>query len=150
MEIQFYHLLTSPLEVALPKLMAKVVSAGLRTVITCRDAAQQSLLDEKLWTADPDHFLAHGIAGAGKEADQPILLSLDTTNLNAAGLLLILNGTQLQPSEMEGYTRLADMFDGADEASVLAARTRWKAYKEAGHTLTYYKQQPSGGWKQEA
>jgi DNA polymerase III subunit chi len=37
-----------------------------------------------------------------------------------------------------------DLFDGNDEAKVVAARERWRAAKETGHTLTYWKQGPRG------
>jgi len=40
--------------------------------------------------------------------------------------------------------------DGKDAAAVAAARRRWKAVKDAGHSLTYW-QQGSRGWvKQDA
>lgn len=149
MEIQFYHLLTTPLEVALPKLLPKALAAGLKTVIQCRDVAQQEMLDEKLWTQDPDSFIPHGKAGDENENLQPILLSLSAQRPNDACLLLILNRSLASPEILEGYTRMIDMFDGTSETEISAARNRWKEYKSAGHTLTYYKQQPNGAWKQE-
>jgi DNA polymerase-3 subunit chi len=42
------------------------------------------------------------------------------------------------------------MFDGNDEAALAAARARWKAAKEAGHTLTYWQQTEKGWEKREA
>ena len=149
MEIQFYHLLTTPVEVALPKILPKALAAGLKTVIKCRDISQQEMLDEKLWTLDPDSFIPHGQAGEPNEALQPILLSLSTQRPNDAGLLLILDGSTASTEMLEGYTRIIDMFDGTSETEVSAARNRWKEYKTAGHTLTYYKQQSNGAWKQE-
>ena len=31
---------------------------------------------------------------------------------------------------------------------VAAARTRWTAYKDAGHAVKYWQQKPEGGWEQ--
>jgi DNA polymerase-3 subunit chi len=33
---------------------------------------------------------------------------------------------------------------------VYAARDRWKAYKAAGHALTYWQQTDRGGWEKKA
>ena len=41
---------------------------------------------------------------------------------------------------------VVDVFDGNDEEAVLSARKRWKAYKDQGHTVTYWKQTESGAW----
>jgi len=38
-------------------------------------------------------------------------------------------------------------FDGRDDQAVVDSRERWKAYKAAGHTLTYWQQTATGGWE---
>ena len=48
---------------------------------------------------------------------------------------------------MDTYTRVFDLFDGRDDTAVAAARDRWKAGKDAGHTLTYWRQTDRGGWE---
>jgi DNA polymerase-3 subunit chi len=150
MEIQFYHLLSTPLEVALPKLLPKVLAGGFTTLIKCRDAAQMKQLDEKIWVQDAESFLPHGLASEAHSEDQPILLSLDLQPLNQATLLIILDGTLVSAEQQSSFTRILDMFDGTHEPTTLAARERWKTYKSQGHTLSYIKQQPDGGWKKEA
>lgn len=148
MELQFYHLLTTSLNHALPKLLEKALGGDYRVHVKCADAAVVKSLDDQLWSYDPDSFLPHGSAAA--QADQqPIFLSDDSVVKNEANLLVITDGTALAES-VEGIERVLDIFDGNDESAVMAARQRWKAYKEAGHSLRYIKQQPSGGWKQEA
>mgnify|MGYP001348980246 CR=1 FL=1 len=150
MEIQFYHLLTQPIEVALPRLMAKAYEAGLPSLIKCRDAMQVKRFDEKLWTYDPDSFLPHGGANEAQAEQQPILLSTELSRANAASFVIITDGTRPEAEVLEGVTRLADMFDGGDDSAVKAARERWKYYKEQGYALSYYRQQENGGWKKEA
>ncbi|MBT6825536.1 MAG: DNA polymerase III subunit chi, partial [Rhodospirillales bacterium] len=41
-----------------------------------------------------------------------------------------------------------ELFDGNDDEALTAARTRWKTYLDAGHTLTYWQQGDRGGWEQ--
>jgi len=150
MEIQFYHLLTTPLEVALPRLLEKAYAGDFRVLVKCADAAQAKKLDEALWTYHPDSFLPHGLAGQAHEAAQPVLVSTALDNPNGATILTIIDGTELSQDVPQGIGRVLDMFDGSDEAALTAARQRWKQYKERGLTLSYIKQQPNGSWKKEA
>ena len=149
MEIQFYHLLTTDILHALPKLIEKAYAADYRMVVLCQNAMQLRQLDEHLWSYDPDSFVPHGTASGDQQAQQPILLTESPDNLNQSRLMISLNGQSYDefPAPIE---RVIDMFNGADENAVLAARSRWKQYKQGEHTLTYYKQQPNGGWKKEA
>lgn len=142
--IQFYHLITTPLERALPRLMEKAIASGMRVVV--RGTGEQvKRLDEVLWTFDPNSFLPHG-TGADPQAErQPIYLTEANDNPNGATLLVIADG---QRYEGEGdFTRIFDIFDGADEDAVNAARFRWKSYKDKGYPLTYVKQKDDGGWE---
>ena len=48
------------------------------------------------------------------------------------------------------YDRCLDMFDGRDETAVQAARDRFRAARDAGHEVTYWKQNDRGGWERGA
>jgi DNA polymerase III subunit chi len=41
------------------------------------------------------------------------------------------------------------LFDGRDPAFVERARTQWKKAKDAGHEVTYWKEQPSGKFEKQ-
>jgi DNA polymerase-3 subunit chi len=43
-----------------------------------------------------------------------------------------------------------ELFDGNDERAVASGRERWRAYKEAGHKLTYWQQNAAGRWEMKA
>ena len=145
MEIQFYHLLTTPLERALPKLMEKAFRSGQRVMIHCTDEEQMKLLDATLWTYDANRFLPHGLADAPRADEQPICLSLGMDNPNQATIGVVVNGATLpMPS---AYSKVLDLFDGHDEGAVAAARTRWKNYQQSGAALSYIQQQKGGGWQ---
>lgn len=143
MDIQFYHLLTTPLEVALPKLAATAYGRDIRVCIVA-DESQLSILDKALWTYDPNSFIPHAVQGKQDEA-QPILLTPEPSIVNNPSLLMITNGTQI--NDDMAYERVFDIFNGNDDAATQAARQRWSAYKESGYGLTYIKQQGHGGWE---
>jgi DNA polymerase III subunit chi len=146
-EIRFYQLLATPLEAALPKLLEKANSQGMRACVATGSAERTQALDAVLWTYAPESFLAHGRAPSNA-ADQPIWLAADIENPNGASLLVTLEGQQ--PDSYAAWTLVCDMFDGTDETALEAARARWKTLKTAGHTLSYWRQTPSGGWEKAA
>ncbi len=151
MEIQFYHLLTTSLETALPKLMAKALDAEYRVLIKSENISQLQIIDEQLWSYDPASFLPHAIyEKSGYNQQQPILLATEINNYNGANLLLILDSTELNDSELCSFTRIIDIFNGNDSNATTLARKRWQSYKERNIALQYIKQQPDSSWKVEA
>lgn len=146
--IQFYHLLSTTRERAVPKLMEKALASKSRVVVMAEREATLKALSEALWVNDPASFLPHGTAREPHAAEQPIILTLADENPNNADILCVLDG--VSPASLPGYAKVLDVFDGSDEAAVKEARARWTRYKEAGHKLQYVKQQPGGGWKVEA
>jgi DNA polymerase III subunit chi len=144
MDIQFYHLLTTPLEVALPKLASKAYERGIRVCIVAEEA-MCATLDAALWTYQPNSFLPHGVEDA-HAADHPILLAASPSQANDATLLMVTNGLAVPP-EVTPYDRVFDIFNGNDDGAVAAARTRWKTYLDTGTPLTYIKQRANGGWE---
>ncbi|MGE3782283.1 MAG: DNA polymerase III subunit chi [Alphaproteobacteria bacterium] len=143
-EIGFYHLLTTPLERALPRLLEQARARGYRIVVRAGSADRVEHLNAVLWTYDESSFLPHGAARDGDEADQPIWLTDRDDNPNAATMLVLVDGAET--GDLTSYTRVADMFDGGDPDAVEAARARWRRAKAADHTLTYW-QQTGAGWE---
>lgn len=148
-EISFYHLTTSSLDRALPRLMAKAYEGGFRVLVKAADEVMMDKLNTALWTFDPNSFLPHGSRKDAHREDQPIYIT-DTAEdaPNTPTLLVVADGSA--PENLADYARVLDMFDGADEKAVAAARTRWKSYKDAGHSLKYLQQTKQGGWEQKA
>jgi DNA polymerase-3 subunit chi len=144
-DIGFYHLLATPLERALPKLLEKVLDADMRAVVITGSAERVEALNATLWDYDPNSFLPHGSAEDGFAPEQPVWLTAADENPNGAQVLVLCDGGG--SDRIGDYKRCLDMFDGADDEAVAAARNRWKAYKEAGHTVTYWQQTDRGGWE---
>ena len=144
-QIGFYHLLNTPLEAALPRLLRKALDQGMRALVMAPSAERVRALDGALWVFDQGSFLPHGTAEEGRAEDQPIYLTATEENPNGAGLLVLTDG--LEPGFMGGFERCLDLFDGNDEQAVAAARGRWKRLADAGHELTYWQQTERGGWQ---
>ena len=146
-EIGFYHLLSTPLERALPRLLERARAQGLRIVIRAASSERVEHLNALLWTYDEASFLPHGSARDGNPASQPIWLSDQAENPNEASTLILVDGVDAE--DLGAFTRCADLFDGNDPAAVEAARQRWRHAQAGGHNLTYW-QQTEAGWEKKA
>lgn len=143
-EVGFYHLLSTPLERALPRLLERAVGQGHRIVIQAGSPERVEHLNALLWTYEETGFLPHGSARDGSPAQQPIWLTDRAENPNGATILFLIDG--VAADDLTGFARCIDMFDGNDPDAVVAARGRWRVATAAGHTLTYW-QQTEKGWE---
>jgi DNA polymerase III subunit chi len=146
-EVGFYHLVSTPLARALPRLLERACAQGHRVVIRAGSAERVEHLNALLWSYDEASFLAHGSARDGNPGAHPIWLSDRTDNPNGATMLVLVDGVGAE--DLDGFARCADLFDGSDPAAVEAARGRWRQAQAAGHTLTYW-QQSESGWEKKA
>jgi DNA polymerase-3 subunit chi len=102
-------------------------------------------LSTALW-AQPG-WLPHGLASDGDPDLQPIWLTTEAEPLNGARYLFLVDGAETD--RLKEYDRAFDLFDGNNPESVAAARIRWKAAKDAGHSLAYW-QQTESSWQKKA
>ncbi len=145
--IQFYHLTTTPLERALPKLLERAVAGGYRICMTAESDERVEQLNKLLWTYDATSFLAHGSDKDEQPKNMPILLSTNIEPLNSANLLVVTDGRNITQPKFE---RILDIFDGNNPQATSAARLRWTEYKNAGHEITYFSQNAQGGWQKKS
>lgn len=146
-EVGFYHLLSTPLERALPKLLERARAHGHQIVVRCGSGERVAQLDAILWTYEEASFLPHGSERDGAAATQPIWLTERDENPNRATMLVLVDG--IEARDLSAFARCADLFDGNDESAVAAARERWRRARDAGHALTYW-QQTGAGWERRA
>ncbi|HEX8665897.1 MAG TPA: DNA polymerase III subunit chi [Beijerinckiaceae bacterium] len=145
-EVLFYHLQRQPLEAVLPALLQKTLERGWRAVVQAASPERLSALDDHLWTFSDESFLAHGTDKEPDAADQPVVLTLDERNPNAAAVRFLVEGAPV-PADLSAYQRLVLLFDGNDEEALASARAHWKAVKAAGHEATYWQQDERGRWE---
>ena len=144
-DIRFYHLTSTPLEKALPKLMEKVLANGMRAVVVSGNEQRMDTLNTCLWTYSTQTFLPHGSRKDSHPEEQPIYLSTQLENPNAATVLAITDDAM--PETLEGFERYLYFFDGNDQDALTKARMRWKHCKEGEIEVSYWKQNDKGAWE---
>jgi len=152
-ETLFYHLERRSLEDVLPGLLERTRERDWRAVVRVGSAERMAALDAHLWTYSEQTFLAHGTAEEGHASRQPIYLTTEEENPNGAQVLFLVGGAT--PSDWAApalgeFARVVLLFDGRDPEALDAARAQWRAAKEAGHEVTYWKESPSGKWEKQA
>jgi DNA polymerase III subunit chi len=140
----FYHLTRRPLEDTLAMLLGKAMQAGWRVAVRAPDLARLAWLDEKLWTANDDGFLPHGLAGGAHDGDQPVLLTTGEAG-NGATCVMTIDGADITAQEVGALDRVCILFDGNDADALVVARGQWKALKDAGASAQYWSED-SGRW----
>ncbi len=147
-EVRFYHLQRRSLEQILPKLLEKTLERGWRAVVLAGSPERVDALNQHLWTYDPASFLPHGTHRDGFTEEQPVWLTSDDENPNTATVLFLIDGSVSESTAT--YDLVCDLFDGNDDEAVMAARSRWKLYKAAGHNLTYWQENDRGSWEKKS
>ncbi|OZA77320.1 MAG: DNA polymerase III subunit chi, partial [Azorhizobium sp. 39-67-5] len=136
-EVLFYHLERRPLEEALPALLEKSLERGWKVAVQGASEERIDALDAHLWSYRDDSFLPHGTWREAEAAEQPVLLTVNGDNPNAATVRFLIEGAGL-PENAEAYNRIVLVFDGTDDDAVAAARDHWKAAKARGFAATYW------------
>ena len=146
-EIRFYHLERRRVDQALPTLLEHALEEGRRVLVRASSEEMVAALNERLWTYDDASFLPHGAAGDGDPMEQPIFLTSELDNPNAATMLVQLSGAEA--SEADGaFDLVVLMFDGRNEAALSQARGEWRRLKDQGRTISYWRESDEGGWEQ--
>ena len=148
-EVLFYHLQGQKLEGVLPTLIERSLERGWRVAVQGASEERIEALDAHLWTYRDDSFLPHGTWREPEAAAQPVLLTLDETNPNAASVRFLIDGAPV-PADAEAYQRLVLMFDGDDDDAVATARAQWTEVKAKGFEATYWQPDDSGRWVKKA
>lgn len=146
-EVWFYHLEQTVLDQALPDLLEKTLAKGWRALVRSPVKDRLRHLEDWLWRYRDDAFLAHGMADDPDPDRQPILLTTNDANLNAAQALFLLDDAD--PGDLTPYARCLILFEGRDETALKAARARWKEIKAQGLPASYWRQSETGAWRRE-
>lgn len=148
-EVLFYHLQGQKLEGVLPTLIERSLERGWRVVVQGASEERIEALDAHLWTYRDDSFLPHGTWREPEAAQQPVLLTLNESNPNAANVRFLIDGAPV-PADAEAYQRIVLLFDGDDDEAVAAARAQWTEVKAKGFEATYWQPDDSGRWVKKA
>jgi DNA polymerase-3 subunit chi len=144
-EVSFYRLQGQAVETTLPRLLERILEAGLRAVVRTPDDGVTGTLDRALWTFDPAAFLPHGTVKSGQAEHQPVYLTSGDEVPNGAEALVVINDAEM--GEPGDFKRCFIMFDGRLDSVVEQARRRWQKLEGAGHEMTYWQQNDQGAWE---
>ncbi len=149
-ETLFYHLERRSLDDVLPGIIEKTLERGWRAVIRADSSERADAIDNLLWTYNDQTFLPHAQSGDGDARRQPVLITVEDENPNAANVLFCVGGAAPASWEaLNDLTRIVLMFDGRDETALARARAAWKDAKAAGHEVTYWKESASGKFEKQ-
>ncbi|HEY1708628.1 MAG TPA: DNA polymerase III subunit chi [Rhizomicrobium sp.] len=152
-ETLFYHLERRTLDEVLPDLIERTLQRGWRALIRAESAERADAIDSLLWTYNDQTFLPHAQQGDGNAARQPVLITVEGNNANAADVLFLVGGAEppaWDSAMTQALTRIVLVFDGRDPELLARTRDAWKKAKAAGHDATYWKESPSGRFEKQA
>jgi DNA polymerase-3 subunit chi len=131
-EIEFHVNVRDKLDFSC-RLLRKAHRSGARLVVTA-EPALLAQLDQLLWTFSAHDFLPHcsGNAPVHTLAATPILLAEQLQGCPADSVLINLG--QHAPAHFERFERFIEVASDASD-DILAARVRWKYYKDRGYAL---------------
>jgi len=148
MEVYFYHLERRTLDDVLPTLLELSLKRGWRAAVQAASEERVAALDTLLWTYREESFLPHGTARDGCASSQPIYLTADDDNPNAAQIRFLVDGATI--ADPSPYLRVAYVFDGRDQEAVNQARQAWQEAKSKSDAVSYWQQDANGRWQAKA
>src|SRR3974390_58988 len=148
-EILFYHLQGQKLEGMLPTLLEKSLERGWKVIVQGASEERIDALDAHLWTYRDDGFLPPRAWREQDSAAQPVLLTVNDGNPNAANVRFLIDGAPV-PADAGSYQRIVLVFDGEDEDAVAAARSGWSDVKAKGYDAIYWQPDAQGRWVKKA
>ena len=116
-EFLFYQLHRQRTEDVLPALLEKSLERGWRVVVQCAAEERLDALDAHLWTFRDNSFLPHGTFREATAPDQPVLLTAEEHNPNAATVRFLIDRAPV-PEDADRYDRMVLLFDGEDDEAV--------------------------------
>ena len=139
MNIGFYKLTIGTLDQALSKLLPKILSTGMRSVVVAESEEQMDALNTSLWTLGTGSFIPHGSHKDGVDPMlQPVWLSTNLENPNKAEVIVFAGSPDLNPLnslDPFNFKRLIVVFDSNNPEQTARARKIWGHHHESVKSL---------------
>lgn len=148
--IDFYHLQKQTLDEVLPKLVEKAYGTGAKIKIKVGNEARVEFINSLLWTYNEESFIPHGSKKDGFAKEQPIWLSSEDDNPNQSEMLFLVDGADIELSQIGNFSRIFNIFDGNNEVSLQQARDFWKSLSTTDNEKNYFQQDDNGRWNKKA
>ena len=106
------------------RLCRKILRQPAKIWIHCPDMATQQELDERLWSFDPQSFLAHGI----DQVHAPICIS---SALPDSAEWIVFNFNNQALDQVNNFSHIIEIVEN-DEQAKQVGREKFKAYRRLG------------------
>ena len=143
-EVYFYHLTQTRLEVALPKILERALSADWSVELRIGMEADEEPISDAIWKGPDESFLPHCSEDNDKLNDYPIVLSKSPLS-EVRDCLIIVDQAELRENEVEKFKRVCLLFDSKNEIELTNARETWKSLSDAGLKTSYWAEN-NGRW----
>jgi len=129
--IDFYFNVSSKQQ-AVVDLVQLAVHKRRKVTIVAEDASAASKVSADLWQLIPESFLPNVLANHASASQTPVVIHWQENILHQDELLI--NLTLNQPTFFSRFTHLVELV-GDDEPDKMAARVRFKFYRDRGYEI---------------
>ena len=144
-EVYFYHLTHTRLEVALPKILERALSAEWSVELRIGMERDEETISDAIWKGPDESFLPNCLEDSDKLQDHPIVLSKSSLS-EVRDCLIVIDQVNLKENEVIKFKRVCLLFDAKNEVELTNARKTWKSLSKAGVNTVYWAED-QGTWK---
>ena len=144
-EVYFYHLTHTRLEVALPKILERALSAEWSVELRIGMERDEETISDAIWKGPDESFLPNCLEDSDKLQDHPIVLSKSSLS-EVRDCLIVMDQVNLKENEVKKFKRVCLLFDAKNEVELTNARKTWKSLSNAGVNTVYWAED-QGTWK---
>ena len=144
-EVYFYHLTHTRLEVALPKILERALSAEWSVELRIGMERDEETISDAIWKGPDESFLPNCLEDSDKLQDHPIVLSKSSLS-EVRDCLIVIDQVNLKENEVKKFKRVCLLFDAKNEVELTNARKTWKSLSNAGVNTVYWAED-QGTWK---
>ena len=144
-EVYFYHLTHTRLEVALPKILERALSAEWSVELRIGMERDEETISDAIWKGPDESFLPNCLEDSDKLQDHPIVLSKSSLS-EVRDCLIVIDQVNLKENEVIKFKRVCLLFDAKNEVELTNARKTWKSLSNAGVNTVYWAED-QGKWK---
>ena len=144
-EVYFYHLTHTRLEVALPKILERALSAEWSVELRIGMERDEETISDAIWKGPDESFLPNCLEDSDKLQDYPIVLSKSSLS-EVRDCLIVIDQVNLKENEVKKFKRVCLLFDAKNEVELTNARKTWKSLSNAGVNTVYWAED-QGTWK---
>ena len=144
-EVYFYHLTHTRLEVALPKILERALSAEWSVELRIGMERDEETISDAIWKGPDESFLPNCLEDSDKLQDHPIVLSKSSLS-EVRDCLIVIDQANLKENEVKKFKRVCLLFDAKNEVELTNARKTWKSLSNAGVNTVYWAED-QGTWK---